>query len=80
MKQKQTGMCPSEREAQSQQKNKRIEIFVKKIDSDHGQRKYRWAWKESAEMNVFGVASTLEEVKIRTKRMFPDSEIILLPL
>lgn len=74
-KREQTTMCPSEREAQNT-----VEILVKKNDSDLGQSKYRWAWRESAEKNVFGVASTLEEIEIRAKRMFPDKEIVLLSL
>lgn len=42
--------------------------------------KYLWAWKESADKKVFGVAATVEEIKQRAKRMFPGKEIVLLPL
>lgn len=80
MSREQTTICPSEREAQSLEQKTQVEIFVKENEPKHGRSKYRWAWKESADKKVFGGASTIAEIKRRSARVFPDSEIVLLPL
>lgn len=80
MKRKRAAMCPSDQEAQSQEQKTKVEIFVKENEPNCGRRRYRWAWKESAEKKVFGCAATIEEIKRRSARMFPDSEIVLLYL
>lgn len=54
-----------------------MKIYIKK---ESGKSKYLWAWKESADKKVFGVAATVEEITRRAKRMFPGKEIVLLPL
>lgn len=77
---KQTVIPPSEQKAQNQKRNTQIEIFVQENEPKPGRSRYRWAWKESAEKNVFGGASSLEEIKTRAARMFPDKEIVLLLL
>ena len=38
---------------------------------------YRWAWKESWEVRVYGWAVSLDEIKQRAQKMFPDHEIVL---
>lgn len=55
-----------------------VKIFFKKKKSD--KTEYLWAWKESADKKVFGVATTIEEITKRAQRMFPTKKIVLLPL
>ena len=76
----QTKMCPPEREARHREQKTQIEIFFKENESNHGCSKYLWAWKESAEKNVFGGASSIAEIKRKAAKKFPYSEVVLLPL
>lgn len=74
----QNKICLPDREAQKLESKAKIEILIKENGFNNDKRRYRWAWKESAEKNVFGIASTINEIKIRSQRMFPNHEIELL--
>ena len=54
----------------------RQEILVTKKEKD-GKTRYLWAWKESADKKVFGVAATVDEIKKSARNMFPNKEIVL---
>lgn len=43
----------------------------------NGKDGYRWAWKESADKKVYGIATSIDEITRRAKRMFPDMDIEL---
>jgi hypothetical protein len=55
------------------------EVYFKKDKPGRG-NKYLWAWKESADVHVFGGANTLREIKRRAGRMYPNHRCVLLPL
>lgn len=55
---------------------KTVDIIVISNHSEKKQR-YTWAWRESAEMGVFGGADSLEEIKTRAERMFPGTKLVL---
>ena len=57
-------------------RRERREIFFK--DNEGGG--YLWAWKESADGKVFGVASDKDEIIRRASRMFPEDECVLVAL
>lgn len=57
-----------------------IDIFYRESPGKDGSKGYRWAWKESLDMNMFGWASSIEEIERRAKRMFPGRSPNLIAL
>ena len=55
------------------------EIYYK-ASQNNGRDGYLWAWKESWDANVFGVAYSIGEIKRRATRMFPNYDCILIAL
>jgi hypothetical protein len=53
-------------------------ILIKEIKQVSGKIYFRWAWKESFELNGFGRAASIEEIKKRATKMFPGYELKLL--
>jgi hypothetical protein len=51
-----------------------MKIYVKKNRTPHG---LCWAWEESMKVKIWGIANTLEEIKIRASKKFAiDKESI----
>lgn len=57
-------------------KEAEVEIYVQESIT-RGKNGFIWAFKESYEKNVFGWAESLNEVKRRAKKMFPEKNINL---
>jgi hypothetical protein len=53
------------------------EIYFKAIQTN-GNKYFRWAWSESWCANIFGRATSLDEIKRRSKKMFPSCDCVLI--
>jgi hypothetical protein len=54
-----------------------IEIYCLKSKVADGREGWDWAWQDSLEKKVFGWSPSLENIKKRATRMFPNHQIQL---
>jgi hypothetical protein len=50
----------------------------RKIFYKSDKESFIWAWEESANVNVWGRALTLEEIKERAKKMFSKDKLVFI--
>lgn len=53
---------------------KTTEIVI--IECNDKKYKYLWAWRESADKKVFGTANSIEEIKRRACKFFPNDSLV----